>query len=409
MKKSTALAIFGVIQVVFIMVAFVSGYVVRAGTEDSHLAAILPGQTPDSYPLLAEVRALLTTSYIGPMPGDETLQYGAVRGLVSAVGDQYTVFVEPQHHELETQSLSGEYGGVGMTITAHPDGTFVLAPYRDSPAAQGGVQDGDVLLQVDSTEILPGMTAEEVTALVRGPIASTIVLVVRHPAGDEESLTLKRERFQIPSVRWKLMEGHPTIGVISVDRFSDKTAGEVELAIDELNAQGAERYVLDLRNNGGGILDAAVEVSGHFLDGGVVMYETQRNAPERVYTAPTHAGPATDAPLAVLVNHNTASAAEIVAGALLDRERAPLIGQPTYGKGSVQLVYDLSDGSSLHVTAYRWYTPARRELEEAGLPPTFVVEPATDGTDPELAYAVNYLSTEQAGVPAELAGDNGTP
>jgi carboxyl-terminal processing protease len=142
------------------------------------------------------------------------------------------------------------------------------------------------------------------------------------------------------------------------------------------------------------------------------MYETQINAPEKVYTAPANSAPATLAPLAVLVNHNTASAAEIVAGALLDRDRAPLIGQQTYGKGSVQLVYDLSDGSSLHVTAYRWYTPARRELEQGGLPPTFVVEPGTDGTDPELAYAAEYLANlEQAGPPgpASVAGDEGSP
>ena len=410
MKKSTALVIFGVIQIVFIGVAFLSGYLVRAATSVSSLPGLLAGAAPDTYPLLAEVRGLLAASFIGTLPDDDTLQYGAVRGLVTAVGDPYTVFVEPQHHELETQSLSGEYGGVGMTIAAQPDGTYVLSPYRDSPAAQGGVQDGDVLLQVDSTVIAAGMSTDDVTALVRGPIDSTVVLLVQHPGGAEEKLTLTRQRYEIPSTRWKLMDGHPTIGVITIDRFSDKTAGEVELAITELSTQGAERYVLDLRNNGGGILDAAIEVSGHFLDGGVVMYETQRDAPERVYTAPNNAGPATSAPLAVLVNHNTASAAEIVAGALLDRDRAALIGQPTYGKGSVQLVYDLSDGSSLHVTAYRWYTPGRRELEAAGLPPTFVVEPGTDGSDPELAYAVEYLnSLDLAAEPAELAGDNGTP
>lgn len=409
MKKSTALVVFGVIQVVFIAVAFLAGYMVHAGI-GMGLPSFLTGSAPDTYPLLAEVRGLLESSYIGDLPGDAALQYGAARGLVSAVGDPYTVFVEPQGHELETHSLSGEYGGVGMTISLQPDGSFVLSPYRDSPAAQAGIQAGDVLLQVDGTFISAGMSADDVTALVRGPVDSTVSLRVRHPSGAEEQLTLTRQRYQIPSTRWKVMDGYPNIGVITLDRFSDKTSGEVRQAIAELSAQGADRYVLDLRNNGGGILDAAVDVSGQFLDGGVIMYETQRNAPERVYTAPNHNGPGTTAPLAVLVNHNTASAAEIVAGALLDRERAALIGQPTYGKGSVQLVYDLSDGSSLHVTAYRWYTPARRELEAAGLPPTFVVEAATDGSDGELAYAVNYLdSLEQAVEPAELAGETGTP
>lgn len=409
MKKSTALVIFGIVQVIFIAVAFVSGYSVRAAAGG---APWLAGQTPNNYPLLAEVRGLLAASFIGPMPADDTLQYGAVRGLVSAVGDPYTVFVEPQPHELETHSLSGEYGGVGMTLNAGPDGAFTLSPYRDSPAELGGIQEGDVLLQVDNTVIEAGMPADDVTALVRGPIDSTVVLVVRHPNGAQERLSLVRQRYQIPSARWKLLDNYPTIGLITVDRFSDKTAAEVKLALDELSTQGADRYVLDLRNNGGGILDAAVEVAGQFLSGGVVMYETQNSAPERVYNAPNANGPATEAPLAVLVNHNTASAAEIVAGALLDRDRAPLIGQQTYGKGSVQLVYDLSDGSSLHVTAYRWFTPDRRELEQAGLPPTFVVEPASDGSDSELAYAVDYLANlDQAGQPAptRVASEGGTP
>jgi carboxyl-terminal processing protease len=188
-----------------------------------------------------------------------------------------------------------------------------------------------------------------------------------------------------------VVEGQADTGLVVISRFSDKTPDELRKGLEELQAQGVSRLVLDLRNNGGGILESAVGVAAQFLDGGVVMYETQRNAPEKVYTAAANTGPVAQVPLVVLVNGGTASAAEIVAGALLDRERAPLVGQTTYGKGSVQLVYDLTDGSSLHVTAYRWYTPARRELEQAGLPPTFAVEPASDGSDAELAYALELL------------------
>lgn len=408
MKKSTALVIFGIIQVVFILVAFGSGYVVRAAAElEPGRLPILPAQTPDNYPLLAEVRGLLSASFIGPMPDDQTLEYGAVRGLVNAVGDPYTVFVEPQHHELESHSLSGEFGGVGMTISAEPDGTFVLEPLRDSPAALGGVQTGDVLLKVDDTEIAAGMPLDDVTALIRGPIGTAVIITVRHTGGDEAQISLVRQRYEIPSVHWKLLEGQANIGLLTVERFSGKTASEVALGLEELIAQGADRIVLDLRNNGGGILDAAIEVSGQFLDGGVIMYETQLNAPEKAYTAPANDGPGTTVPLAVLVNGNTASAAEIVAGALLDRDRAVLVGQQTFGKGSVQLVYDLSDGSSLHVTASRWYTPRRRELEAGGLPPTFVVEPGPEGADAALAYAADYLANY--GPAAQAATDDGTP
>jgi carboxyl-terminal processing protease len=364
---------------------------VRAATAEPELGLGFLPAANERYPLLAEARGLLEAHFIGALPDDRTLEYGAVRGFVGAVGDPYTVFVEPQAHELDSQSLAGEYGGIGVTLGLNEAGEVVLSPYRDSPAARAGVLDGDVVLAVDDTPTPAGMALDEATALVRGLVGTSLRLTVRHPDGSEATLSVTRERFEIPSTTWTLVADQPNVGLIAVSRFSGRTAEEVGQALSELEAQGATRYILDLRNNGGGILEAAVDVAAHFLDGGVVMYETQRGAPEKTYSVPANTGPGTAAPLAVLVNHNTASAAEIVAGALLDRERAPLIGQPTYGKGSVQLVYDLSDGSSLHVTAYRWYTPARRELETAGLPPTHVLEPATDGSDAELAFAVQLL------------------
>jgi carboxyl-terminal processing protease len=188
-----------------------------------------------------------------------------------------------------------------------------------------------------------------------------------------------------------MADGQKDIGVIAVSRFSDRTLDELQRAARELQAQGATRFVLDLRNNGGGLLEAAVNVAGQFLDGGVVLYEKRKDGTEKTYNASASNDGMTQAPLAVLVNGGTASAAEILAGALLDRGRAPLIGQKTYGKGSVQFVFNLSDGSSLHITANLWFTPDHRELDRQGLPPTIEVPPATDGSDPELARAVQYL------------------
>jgi len=231
--------------------------------------------------------------------------------------------------------------------------------------------------------------------LIRGPIGTPVTLRVRHPSGADFTVRILRQSFPIPSVTWKIVDGRPTIGLIAISRFSDKTPQEVLQAAGDLRATGADRFILDLRNNGGGILESAVEVASQFLDGGVVMYETQRNAPEKVYTAPNASGSLATAPLVVLVNHGTASAAEIVAGALLDRGRAPLVGQTTYGKGSVQLVFELPGQSSLHVTAYLWYTPSHRQLDKSGLPPTIAVEPAADGSDAELARAIQYLLNGQ--------------
>jgi carboxyl-terminal processing protease len=391
MKKTTALVVFAAMYVLFLTAAFGAGYVVRAASEiPSQPAASLAARN-QAYPLLGEVRGLLESRFIDRLPDDRTLEYGAVRGLVSAVGDPYTVFVEPQQHELDTHSLQGEYGGVGATLRRNEAGEIVLSPFPDSPAVQAGIVDGDVLLEVDGTAIAPHMTMDDVTVMVRGAVGSVVVLRVRHASREITTISIVRESIELPSVTWRMVDTGDAIGLIAISRFSDKTPAEVAQAIAELSHQGAASYILDLRDNGGGLLDSAVRVSGHFLPGGIVMYETQRNAPEKTYSAPIVDGPAVTAPLAVLVNHGTASAAEIVAGAMLDRGRAPLVGQPTYGKGSVQLVFDLSDGSSLHVTAYRWFTPGRRELEAGGLPPTFHVDPA-ENTDAQLAYAVKYLN-----------------
>jgi carboxyl-terminal processing protease len=388
----SALAIFGAVNVLFLSLAFGAGYVVRAATSEGW--PLLPTRTggAEQYGLLAEVRSLLEAHYIGEMPDDQALEHGAVRGLVAAVSDPYTVFVEPQAHELASQDLAGEYGGIGVTVGTNESGEIVLSPYRASPAERAGVVDGDVLLAVDEAPLAPGTTIETATALIRGLIETEVRLTIRHPDGIETTLTVRRERFEIPSTVWRSLPGDTTVGVIAISRFSGRTADEVKQAIEELSGLGVTRYILDLRNNGGGILEAAVDTAAHFLDGGVVMFESQRLAPEKTYSAPL-AGAAAHVPLVVLVNANTASAAEIVAGALLDRARAPLVGQPTYGKGSVQLVYDLSDGSSLHVTAYRWYTPARRDLEANGLPPTYLIEPGTGGADAELSFAVDLLNS----------------
>ena len=395
MKKLTEVAAFAGLAAVFLTAAFGAGYYTRALTAENKDVAV-PGLAPtDPYPILTEARRVLEDYYHQPLPDDKTLEYGAVRGLVNTVGDPYTVFVEPQPHELETQSLQGEYGGVGVGLSQNAAGEIALSPYPDSPAAQAGIVEGDILLAVDDSVLAGTATGEEAAALIRGPIGTPVILRVRHPSGEEFTARLLRQSFPIPSVTWKIVDGQPAMGLIAVSRFSDKTPQEVLRAAGDLQAQGADRFILDLRNNGGGILESAVAVASDFLDGGVVMYETQRNVPEKVYTAPNVSGSLTTAPLVVLVNHNTASAAEIVAGALLDRGRAPLMGQTTYGKGSVQLVFELPDKSSLHVTAYLWYTPAHRELDKNGLPPTIVVEPAADGSDAELARAIQYLLNGQ--------------
>ncbi|MGD9099954.1 MAG: S41 family peptidase, partial [Anaerolineae bacterium] len=266
----------------------------------------------------------------------------------------------------------------------------VLSPFRDSPAAQVGILLGDVLLAVDDLLIIPEMDiSQDIVARIRGKVGTDVVLTVQR--GDETlTFTITRQVIDIPSVTWRLLEQAPTLGYVHVSSFTDRTVDELEEALDELLSSGAQGLILDLRGNGGGLLQAAIDVAGHFLDGGEVLYEKRRGQVESHKAS--EGGRALEIPLVVLVNQGTASASEIVAGAIQDRGRGKLIGETTFGKGSVQWIFNLSDGSSLHVTAARWYTPNHHQLDGVGLTPDLVVETDPDsGVDVQLERAITFL------------------
>ncbi len=245
-------------------------------------------------------------------------------------------------------------------------------------------------------KITAEMTVAEVADLVKGEKGTAVVLTILHP-GETEAVEISviRGDILIPSVVYRLLEEDQKIGYIRLSRFSGESGEEVAAAIEDLQEQGSEQFIFDLRQNRGGLLDAAVDVSDHFLDGGPVLLQQTREEGERAFSA-TSTTIEQDAPLVVLIDGGSASASEIVAGALKDRERATLIGpESTFGKGSVQLVYDLSDGSSVHVTSARWFTPDRTQLDGEGIPPDIVVEMTQEavdnGRDEVLNRAIQFL------------------
>ncbi len=342
------------------------------------------------FALLNEVQGLVQQYYLGEMPTPQQQEYGAVRGLLGSVGDQYSVFLEPPAQELESQSLEGEFGGIGVNIRRNDAGEIVLSPFPDYPAFEAGIQEGDVLLAIDDVELTVEMSPDEISALVRGKIGTQVRIKFRHGTEAAQEVTLTREKVEIPSVDSRILDQDPSIGLIVISRFSDKTAEETAQALGDLQAKGAIRIVIDLRGNGGGLLDSAIDTAKLFLDSGVIMYQDTRDSDEQVYET-TNAGMAANLPIAIITNGGTASAAEILAGALHDRGRGPLIGQHTYGKGSVQLVFELSDHSSVHITNARWFTPLRLQIDGVGIAPDIAVDPGTDGSDPELDRAIAYL------------------
>ncbi|MBC7251286.1 MAG: S41 family peptidase [Anaerolineae bacterium] len=339
---------------------------------------------------------LVEENFYGELPSPQTTTYAAVRGALGALNDPYTIFVEPQSRQIEKDDLHGCFGGIGAWLSQAEDGSVVLTPMRDSPAMRAGVQEGDVLVQVDDILVTPEMSLQDVQVLIRGPVGSQVGLTIRRQGVAElVVLTITREEIVTPSVTWQMVEDQAGMGYIRIMRFTERTPQELQEALTELKGQGMTRLILDLRDNGGGLLTEAIQVTGQFIDGGVVLYERRRNAPEKAYEAQGE-GMARDVPLAVLVNGGTASAAEIVAGALQDHQRGPLIGERTFGKGSVQFIYDLSDSSSLHVTSAQWFTPNRHQINGLGLSPDIEVpltaEDREQGRDPQMEQAIAYLN-----------------
>ncbi|MCP4358159.1 MAG: S41 family peptidase [Chloroflexi bacterium] len=377
--------------------AFVAGYFTNDFVELQRGVSAASAGSGDDFALFWEAWSYVESSFLGELPSSEELTYSAIRGAISQLDDPYTFFVEPVVREQERQSLQGTYGGIGASLRRPEEGgDIVLEPLPGNPAELAGIEFGDVLLAVDGLEITTEMTVQEVADMIRGEKGTAVTLTVLHPgAANPSEIEVERGDILIPSVAYRLVSDDETVGYIQLTRFSGESDNEIEEAIQALQEQGAEKLILDLRGNGGGLLDAAVSVADNFLEDGLILIQQTRGQDERTYNA-TGETLAPDMPLVILVDGGSASSSEILAGALQDRERAVLVGSgPTFGKGSVQLVYDLSDGSSVHVTSSRWFTPDRHQIDQQGLEPDIVVtvtqEDIDNGRDVILNQAILEL------------------
>lgn len=336
---------------------------------------------------------LVHDQYVNQPVDDTVLMQGAIRGMMEAVGDDYTYYMDPKAHEMESTSLSGEYQGIGAYVDTQGDYLTIVSPLEGSPAKAAGLRPGDQIIAIDG-EDMTGVAPEEARQKVLGEAGTTVVLTIQRE-GESEPLeySIVRARITVPSVTGEMRDDG--IAYIDINQFGDNTTAQLRDKLDELLAQNPKGIILDLRFNPGGYLITSVEVMSEFIDEGVVLIEQYGDGTRDTYNALGN-GRATDLPIVVLINEGSASASEIVAGALQDYGRAKLVGVQSFGKGSVQVVSPLSnEQGAARVTIAKWLTPNERMIQGIGLTPDYVVEMTDDdyanNRDPQLDKAVEVL------------------
>jgi carboxyl-terminal processing protease len=308
----------------------------------------------------------------------DALYYGALKGMAAATGDPYTTYLDPDEYSDMKSHTEGEFVGIGVVFRTLEDGRqLVIAPLKNSPALQAGVVAGDIIEEVNGKAVT-GKSSQDVQDLIKGAAGTEVTLKVTHPTGKAETLTLKRAVVKVESVvSAGFVNDEKKIGYVRVEQFSKDTADDLAKALKGLKDQGMKALIIDLRDNGGGLLQQAVKVSNLFVDEGVIVSTKGRaHGTNEVYKAKHGAAifPNNDMPIAILVNKGTASASEIVSGALRDYGRAILVGSHTYGKDSVQTIEPMEDGkSALKLTIAHYYTPKNTPLY-GGLKPDTVVD-----------------------------------
>jgi len=330
------------------------------------------------------------------LPDPKELTYGAIQGALRALDDPATMLVEPMTSEDQMIDLRGAYEGIGAIVSVDDeDQVIIVSPFDGSPAMQAGVRAGDIVLKVDYVAVT-GMPLRDAVRLIRGPKGTSVRLtLMREEETEPLVIEVIRDEVELATVGGRVLEDN--IGYVRIALFSDRTSQELKETLRELMEENLSGLILDLRNNPGGVFpSAAIEVTSQFLAKGIVVYEQYSDGQEQAYSA-KRGGLATDIPLTVLVNQGTASNSEVVAGAIQDHDRGVLIGEETFGKGSVQRVHELSDGSGLHVTIALLLTPDRHPIHEEGLTPDIVVpfteEDFRQRRDPHLRRAIEYLKT----------------
>ena len=377
--------------IISVTVAFIVGFTVAV--------LILPEKStnnlPSEFNALGETWQRLQESYVNQSALDpEKLSQGAIQGMLDALGDPYTTYFD--NYSSASSEFEGSFEGIGATVTLANGSITIVAPIAGSPAEKAGVKAGDIILEIDGNTT-QGLSVAGAVAKIRGPKGTSVTLLIQHK-GDNASveMTIVRDAITIQSVYSKALTSN--IAYIQITQFASNTTNEFRTALSAALDNGSKGIVLDLRDNPGGYLDVVADIADEFLDSGVILYEaTDKLVILKEWDAKA-GGLAIDIPLVVLVDKGSASGSEVLSGALQDHQRALIVGTQTYGKGSVDSLFKMSDGSAIYLTISRWLTPDKHAIEGKGITPDYVIALTDDdiaaSKDPQLDYAIQYIQSK---------------
>ncbi len=384
-KKGISFFAYGISVILFLVVGFIIG--TRAdeffpGNFTSNISHNLNlSSVEQTYTQLRE-------KYDGTLDTRKLVE-GANKGLVEAAGDQYTAYFNAQEAEEFSKDLDGTFTGIGAELDKKEDKLIIVSPLEASPAEKAGLQANDVITKVNS-QSTANWSIDEAVSKIKGQKGTTVKLTILR--GEEvKDISITRDVIKDPSVKTEAKDG---VGIIRISRFGDDTAGRVRKAADEFKTQNLKGIIVDLRGNGGGYLESAQEIASLWLDNGKVVL-TERRGGEIIETHRAEGNPVLKGvPTVILIDQSSASASEILAGALQDNQVARLVGEKSFGKGSVQSIIDLSGGAKLKVTIAKWYTPKGKNISKHGITPDVTVafsEGDSKNQDPQLNRALELL------------------
>ena len=359
MLKTIKIAVISILIIISLVIAFGAGCIIgndSMSSEDLGMGVV------------EQVWGIIWDDYVDRDKLDaSTLSQGAIEGLIEALDDPYSAYLNPESFELSMGGIEGRFEGIGAYVGMRDDRITIIAPITGSPAEEAGIRAGDIVLEVEG-EPVDDMTLNEVVLLIRGPKGTTVEILVQHMDETEPvTLSIVRDEIKLSSVYYELMDD---IAYIHISNFSERTNEELTPVIEEIEEDSAKGLVLDLRSNPGGLLDSVVDVTSRFVDDGYVLFSEDNKGNRKSY-AVTDSGEKIDLPMVILTDNFTASASEVLSGALQDFERAVVIGTVTYGKGSVNTLHTLKDGSGVYITTHRWLTPNGRLIEGKGITPDY--------------------------------------